>query len=69
MVLETPVDPDSEDPGALVGESDEESSLVPEDMEEELLEGCLVDFSTWSVHYKIKRSSWGKRIDYGKGLF
>ncbi|KAI5676077.1 hypothetical protein M9H77_07027 [Catharanthus roseus] len=46
LVLETPVDPDSEDPGALVGESDEESSLVPEDMEEELLEGCLVDFST-----------------------
>lgn len=68
MVLEKLVDPNSEDPGALVGGRDEESPSVPDDVEEEYLKGCLVDFLTESVSFKRKIFGRGKRIDCGGPL-
>lgn len=46
-----------------IGE-DREGPMVPEGVEKKHSEGCLVDFPTWSVSFKRKRSDRRKRINY-----
>lgn len=60
---------DFETPGFEKGKDD---PLVPEEVEEENFESCRVDFLTWSVSFRRKRSHKGERIDYegaGADLF
>lgn len=40
----------------------EEDILEPVGMDEETLVSCLIDFLTWMVSFKRKRSSRGKEI-------
>ncbi|KAI5655074.1 hypothetical protein M9H77_32261 [Catharanthus roseus] len=64
VILEKPMTPGIGDPEApMIGE-DEEGLLVPEEIEEEHLEGCFVEFPTCTFSLKKKRSDQGKRIDY-----
>lgn len=68
LVPEKPVAPNGEDPEALVVGEDEESLLVLEEMVTDHLEGCFMDFLTWSVSFKRRRSNRSKRIDYGEAV-
>lgn len=63
LILEIPVAPNDKDPEALAVGEDEEGPLVPEEVGESLWK--VMDFPTWFVSFKRKRSSQGKRIDYG----
>lgn len=65
VILEKPTTLGIGDPEASTVGEDEKGLLAPEEIEEEHLEGCFVEFLTWTVNFKTKRSYHGKRIDYG----
>lgn len=48
LILEKIGDPCSGDPEAPVVGKDEEGLLAPEEVEKEHLEGCFVEFPTWT---------------------
>lgn len=54
--------PGSEDVETAMVRRNEEDTLEPIGVDEETLESCLIDFPTWTVSFKRKRSNRGKKI-------